>query len=227
MGSFSYFQPISVAHAQEFIVVNSVEDSEDPDGFCTLREAIRATQNKDMLEQGETPRGVARRECNFELGNNTITFLPTLFSTSQTIYIQKELTIKSNIAISGSGASKLKLYGSGANRIFNIDSRVQVTLTGLTIENGRATVGGGIYNMGNLVINQSILRDNVAIGNADRNKNDGDGYGGGIYNMGNLVINQSTVRDNQAIGQAGSSRSAGVNLRIVGRTGYAGRGGVR
>jgi len=52
--------------------------------------------------------------------------------------------------------------------------------------------GGGIYNDGTLVVDNTIVRDNTAGGP--------EGSGGGIWNSGTLTLTQSTVSTNHAIG---------------------------
>ena len=65
----------------------------------------------------------------------------------------------------------------------------QVTLNGLTIQNGESNTGGGIAVNGNvtLTVTASVISGNTA---------SGGGQGGGIYNDGTLDIADSTVSGN-------------------------------
>lgn len=81
-----------------------------------------------------------------------------------------------------------------------------VMMNDLTIAGGRATgpagtqsaVGGGIFNAGNLTLNNSVVTGNTALE-----------QGGGIFNTvtttppGNLTLNNSVVRQNAAVVQGG------------------------
>jgi hypothetical protein len=70
---------------------------------------------------------------------------------------------------------------------------VVVTLADMTITNGQATDGGGIYNEGTLTLDHSTVISNAATG-------DYDCCGGGISNEGTLTLDHSTVISNTATG---------------------------
>src|SRR5438034_984915 len=84
---------------------------------------------------------------------------------------------------------------AAASLVFYINSGLTVTISGLTITNGSADNGSGIYNdHSNLTVSSSTVSDNSA------------SYGGGIFNDGgfdglsfaSLTINNSTVSGNSA-----------------------------
>jgi hypothetical protein len=67
--------------------------------------------------------------------------------------------------------------------------RENVTVSGLTLENGNCA-GGAIYNLGTLAVSGCALTDNTA----------GQGQGGGaILNSGTLTISNSTLSGNTAV----------------------------
>jgi Concanavalin A-like lectin/glucanases superfamily len=129
-----------------------------------------------------------------------------------------ELLIDQNLTIQGPGANALIISGNGVMRVFNIGtvkSDVNVTLSGLTIANGRAPdhqqEGGGIFNhsTGTLNIVNSVLSGNSVTGQIE-------GFGGGIFNaVGTLNITNSTLSANFATSfgnpQGGSSGGAIFN----------------
>ena len=95
--------------------------------------------------------------------------------------VSQELEINKNLDIEGPGANKLAISGGGGSRVFQVDAGAQVTLSGLTIENGSGTFdpslsdpndgkGGGILNFGTLSLSGSTVTQNAAT------------YGGGIFN---------------------------------------------
>lgn len=133
----------------------------------------------------------------------------------QTINLSSALpTISQSISIAGPGSDLLTLRrNTGGNyRLLNLASGVEVSLSGITLTNGRSgsnpggailnagtllledvalidnrstSTGGAIHNSGTLDIRSSSLRDNVS-----------DSDGGAIYNTGTLTISDSTIADN-------------------------------
>jgi hypothetical protein len=97
----------------------------------------------------------------------------------------ENLTIRIGLKIVGSGASTTIIDGGrgrGVNGVVKVHSGTHVSLSGLTIQHGRASNGGGgISNAGTLTINDSTIRGNTS------------GGGGGIYNPpgGTLTINKT------------------------------------
>lgn len=118
------------------------------------------------------------------LSGGTITLGGTQLS------IDKDLTIDASSLPNG-----ITIDANYASRIIEISSGRTVTLSRLTIINGRASGGGGILNYGILTINNCTLWENAAT--------TGDG-GGGIYNnSGTLILNNSTLYSNTAGDGAG------------------------
>jgi hypothetical protein len=70
-------------------------------------------------------------------------------------------------------------------RIFHVAATGQLTLWGVTIRDGSARSGGGIFNRGTLTISDSVIRNNVA----------NFGEGGGIQNLARLKIIDSRITD--------------------------------
>ena len=68
--------------------------------------------------------------------------------------------------------------------------------------------GGGIFNAGNVTVNDSSLTGNVARGNVSL------AYGGGIYNLGWMTINNSTISGNTIFGRGGGiyNRNGSVTI---------------
>jgi len=138
----------------------------------------------------------------------------------------ENLTIGLSLRVIGSGASTTIIDGKTAGRVILISSaNAQVTLSNVTIRNGLAPYGGGIYNTGRLTINSSTISGNfvtsrfsgfgggilnygtTTINGSTISGNTGGcgvmgcaGYGGGIYNFGALTINNSTLDGNNAFG---------------------------
>src|SRR5215831_8244658 len=103
-----------------------------------------------------------------------------------------QLDISGDLAIHGPGADELTVSGNNASRVFAIASGVTVTLSDLTIAQGKAVTGGGIDNAGILTLRDSTVASNQAVGGAG---------GGGILNEAGaqLTVQSSTLIHNQAI----------------------------
>ena len=107
-----------------------------------------------------------------------------------TITLSSTIDIDTSVTIAGSGASALAVSGDGAVGVVEVASAVTVSISGLTIEDGNAEGGGGIFNNGTLTVTNSTLSNNTA-------NNAGVG-GGGIYNDGTLTVANSTLSNNSA-----------------------------
>ena len=64
-----------------------------------------------------------------------------------------------------------------------------MSISGLTIANGVATSGAGVYNSATLTISSSRVRSNHILYPSG-------GSGAGIYNSGNLIVTASTISEN-------------------------------
>jgi CSLREA domain-containing protein len=209
--SFAITTPVSAAT----ILVNSFADNMTNDGLCTLREAIIAA-NTDSAYRG----------CPAGNGEDTIA-LP-----KGTYTLNSQLpNITSQIIINGSGASSTIIQASACNpiekpegctpanyRVFSVDSGSSLHIDKLTIRHGYAeNSGGGIQNLGTLIVMDSILSGNLgASGGAVLNSgftgivrsvfsnnmadsSQGGGSGGGIANSGGTVlVDRSKFEDNYA-----------------------------
>jgi hypothetical protein len=145
---------------------------------ATLRNEIATAQNGDTLVFDNSLKG-------------------------KTITVGNTLDINKSLDIEGLGAKNLAISGgnqgstTGYWRVFEVDpvdvfgQRVQVTLSGMTIENGHAVPG------------------NVAWGGLDY------GQGGGILNYGTLTVSGCTLSNNYAsYGGGGIANELGGTLTI-------------
>ena len=125
------------------------------------------------------------------------------------VYLSSELEINTSVTIVGNGYSAA-IDGQGKQTVFAINASTNVVLENLTIQDGYASVGAGIYNLGTLSIRNCTVSGNVATDAGAGIFNDGtlaiEGStisgntaalgGGGIYNVGVLTLSQSTVSGN-------------------------------
>ena len=141
-----------------------------------------------------------------------------------------QLLVEKSINISGPGSNNLAVDGNHASRAFYIGWGRTVTISGLTITNGYAFDGGGIWNNhGTLTINNSTLSGNSASTNGGGILNDGAFLGNAT-----LIINNSTFSGNSAYhggvvcnkGYSGSATLTINNSTLSGNSVTAFGGGI-
>lgn len=102
------------------------------------------------------------------------------------------IRLSHDVTLVGAGAGKTVLDAGGLGRVLRIDPGVNVVLRGLTITGGNLEAelerdGGGIWNLGTLLIDRCEVVENSAVDD-----------GGGIRNDGKLTVVDSTIRNNRA-----------------------------
>ncbi len=171
----------------------------DIDSLCTLRAAIMESN------------ALAATACSP---------LTIDFSVTGTIALTNGQlrVIHPNLTISGPGASQLTVSGGNTSRIFEIDSTVTASISGLTITDGNGVgatdsgSGGGIYSKGKLTLTGCVVTGNTTTGVTIHE-------GGGIFNAGSqlLTVTDCTISNNTAnFGGAGVASFG--NLVMTGST---------
>ncbi|WP_299521797.1 S-layer family protein [uncultured Methanobrevibacter sp.] len=143
---------------------------------------------------------------NLDLGIKTFTDLQNAVN-----LVSSTLTLNSNIAMSDDEAvnfvngvvvnKNLVIDGRGhtvdarnLGRIFSVGAGYTVTLTNITLINGKADKGGAVYNDGKLTIS-----------NANLNSNTADKFGGAVFNNGDLIVKDSVFDANDIIDRKSDS----------------------
>ena len=104
------------------------------------------------------------------------------------------LVVGKDLSIVGPGAASLTIAGSGSTRVFTIDAATAtVSISGVTISNGRGDYGGGILTGGRVTLTDCVLSSNAAAM-----------FGGAIFNSGTLTLVRSLVSNNAAEYRAGA-----------------------
>ncbi len=119
-------------------------------------------------------------------------------------YGNYNLILNKNLILTGSNSASNPtiINANQQGLIFSIIPGIQITLTDLTLTNGKNGAGGGIYNNGTLTINNSSITKNTA----------DNGGGGGIFSVGTLTIYNSIITNNTAIGGGGIWSYGPVNI---------------
>lgn len=129
-----------------------------------------------------------------------------------TITLSSELQIFQSLNIVGLGESMLAIDGAGSVRVFNNLSSGPVTISKLTIQNGRVT--GSTNNGAGIRTQTAITLTNVTLSN-----NNADHWGGGLYNEGGMVtIIGSTFASNNGSSNGGGIANYSGNPIIVAST---------
>jgi CSLREA domain-containing protein len=212
--------PLASVHAEAHIFVTTTEDELNPDGECSLREAIQAANTDTAVDAC----GAGSEADIIDLPAGT--YVLGIPGADEDGNATGDLDISSDMYIDGYGAATID--GAALDRVFHITSGT-VSISGLTIQNGfvgAGQFGAGILNRGALTMRDSVLRGNVAVGVAfgggifndegatanltglTISGNTGDGGGGGIYNVGTLTLLASTV--------SGNTSPFGVGIRNEG-----------
>jgi hypothetical protein len=169
--------------------------------------------------------------------NDTITFTVAANGTITLASALPNLANNGTLTITGNGAANTIISGNDAVRVFNVNGGATVSLSNLTIRDGRSTDGGGISNTGTLNIDNVTFDSNDATGSSDggalymgtgsvtvitnstfTNNTAGDD-GGAVTNLlGTLTVTNSTFTGNVAVGWggglAGFNNSSGTTTII-------------
>ncbi len=179
--------------------------------------AYGLTLTPDSLLEARIPAG----------GASTVSVGGTATLGGTQVPIDKDLTIDASSLPGG-----LTIDAADSSRIFDINPGTPtVTLDSLTLENGAADDGGGIRNLGTLILRDCTIRgcsatglggglfnDNggtVTLERCTLSANDCDGDGGGIANQDGgaattLHLHQSTLSGNSAADEGGGIWNSGV-----------------
>ena len=186
---------LTLAEAPSLTVTTALDTLDNLDALTSLREA---------LAYAATLTGP--QEITFSDGaGGTVDFtddIPDIIALGGT-----ELSVLSDVTITGPGARKLTLSGGSASRIFDIAFGVVSGISGMTLTDGIADQGGAIFNAGDLTVADSELQGNRAI----------NGNGGAVSsdNYGTLKLVRSTISGNSASGNGGGLHSVGVGQVTV------------
>lgn len=139
----------------------------DPNNIdCSLRSAINAATS----------------------GGDTIVWIPR--ATGQSVLTHGTLTLAHSVTIQGPGADIEQVSGGYAVTVFTVNNGVTVVISGVTIENGHASFGGGgIDSSGNLTLTDCVVTNNTVTST-------GTVRGGGIIASGALTLTNTTISNN-------------------------------
>ena len=220
----------SDARAASVLIVDTLADELNNDGDCSLREAIAAANGN--IATDACPAGDA-------VISDTIHF-----SVSGTIVLTSQLQIAADSPVVIQAGQTISISGSTTVGVLKVNGGADLTLIGLTIADGKADVGGGIYNLGTLSLISTTVSNNVSSfpGGGIRNSgwlsitdsklsgNQSDFGGGGLFNYGVATIISSTFIGNHVGFEGGAISNIGVvtitNSTISGNDAHSDGGGI-
>ena len=168
------------------IEVSTTLDELADDGYCSLREAVIAS-NTDSAS------GVMAGECVAGSGTDTIilqaeTYNLTRGGGGEDASMVGDLDILDSVRIQGAGQDATLIYGNDIDRVFhirNVPEVMTVTLTDLVVSHGTVEgSGGGILNRKTLILDSVWVFKSTATD------------GGGVFSSGDLQMTSSLVSDN-------------------------------
>jgi hypothetical protein len=167
------FLAVSTAFSATLVVSNNQDD-----GDGSLRDAVRSNNSLGGL--------------------NTVVFSNTV--TGRIVLTSGEIFVSAYVTILGPGPKLLAINGNGSNRVFHIsgtNNLVNAVISGLTITNGFASSGGGVYNNhATLTLTNCVLvgNRNAAI------------YNDGAFSkrLAQLSLNACTIAGNTTLGNGGA-----------------------
>ncbi|MFN8526784.1 MAG: CSLREA domain-containing protein [Chloroflexota bacterium] len=167
------------------------------------------TKLADTDDENCSPSDCSLREAiASSIAGDIVSFAPGLSGaitlTRGALFVYQDLTIAGPgpgvLAIDGNGAYRPLIVGANGND-FPINTGAVVTVSGLTLRNGRAPNGGGVYNIATLTLANVNVTGNVAQG--------GFPFGGGIDSRGGtLTVVNSSIYGNVAQSTGGGSSTA-------------------
>lgn len=236
------FLGIQITRADTTITVTTLTDEVSTNGNCSLREAIQAVNSDAAVDA-----------CSADSNTSTI-ILPagTYYLTGGSLIINSDISIigsgAASTIIDGNESDRVLYVGSGNAQVVGttithgrldvadkgaglfVSFGSAVTVTGCVVSSNSIVsaanaYGGGIFNAGTLILNNTIVRDNTINGDLAYGGgifNNPGGYidvinstvtgntamarstnGGGIFNSSNLTVANSTISYNSASGSAG------------------------
>jgi CSLREA domain-containing protein len=193
-------------------VTDYVDDANDTNGTCTLREAVRSANTNASVDGCVAGSAVIADRIRVQAG----THLVDLGSgADEDNAVTGDVDILDDVRIVGASPEFSIIDGtSGAtDRLFHIhDTANDVTIEGVALRGGNAggatPFGGVLFNEESGVIPVELIEVEVSGGTATA--------GAGIFSAGNLLVRRSQIIGNQATNDPGSSLNHGGGIVSAG-----------
>jgi hypothetical protein len=177
-----------------------------PDGQCSLREAIGASNTSTTVGTADCPSAPSAtgNQIGFAAALGVSPVINLNLANPNLSVLNNDLTITGPATVNGANNSGFRVITS---------TNLNLTLTSLTISNGSEIVdglGGGIRQTnGHLVLNNSTVSGNKTTRTSTVNVGV---QGGGIYSTGPVTLTNSIVTNNQAVSNCTSCTAGSIAL---------------
>jgi hypothetical protein len=229
-GVFAMLALVLLACAPAVAATITVDNGEDPtspqSGVCSLREAIRASETHSAI--GGCSAGSGTDTIVLAVPKVTLTIKGAGEDQDET----GDLDLTGSITIEGQASGTVIDGSQLGDRVFDVQSGANASLSNLTVTGGRPSAGGldvfgedggGIRNAGTLQLKGvTVTKNATANGVPFLHLGTDSGNGGGIASSGALTMSDCTVSEN-ATGDAGQGSEA-LSQGEVGGTAGAGGG---
>jgi hypothetical protein len=162
-----------------------------PDGECSLREAITASNTGAATADCPSPGTPSENQIGFAAALGASPVINLNLANPNLSVLNNDVTITGPATVNGATNSGFRVITS---------TNLNLTLTSLTISNGSENVeglGGGIRQTGGrLFLNNSTVSQNKTTRTSTTSAS---AQGGGIYSTGKVTLTNSTVTNNQAV----------------------------
>ncbi len=234
--------PTHLAPTATFLVNSTLDevDKKPGDGICQSKPSKKCTLRAAIMEANAL---AGKDTIVLPAGVYPLTHTGSGEDQSAT----GDLDIRSKIILKGQGAATTIIDGESLDRVLHIVKGAvkiskltltngstagdggggiliaygaKLTLTQVVVRVNRANHGGGIMNLGKLVMNQSTLSENQS-----------EGFAGGLDNLGTATLKNSTISNNTTYASGGgifndyAQTLTLVNSTVSGNTATIGYGG--
>jgi CSLREA domain-containing protein len=184
--------------ADTVIKVSTTDDEVAVNGNCTLREAIIAANADTPVDR-----------CPAGSGSDAIILPAGIYLLSHTgpnddAAKSGDLDIAGATIIRGAGAGTTVIdggtYGGGewmlSDRVLHVLSGGALSLFGVTVQGGVCSSGAGIFNAGTLLLDSSVIQNNLQTVGSTLCEEAATRGGAGIYSQGTLTVRRSLITGN-------------------------------